>query len=187
MGAVAANLRRLRLARGLSLNELARQSSVAKATLAQLELGRGNPTVGTLMALATGLGVMLTDLINPGAVPAVQVIRSSEGTVVRDDGLALRLVHRLGATKAMCEIYDMRLMLGVYDSPAHGEGVMEYLIVHDGVLLAGPKDDPAKLEPGDFISFSADRPHLYQTLTPAARATLIVLYPTGSRERGPGD
>ncbi len=186
MGAVAASLRRLRLARGLSLNELARQSSVAKATLAQLELGRGNPTVGTLMSLATSLGVMLTDLISPEAVPPVRVIRASEGTMVRDGGLDLRLVHRMAAARATYEIYDMRLTLGVYDSPAHGDGVMEHLMVHDGVLLVGPKDDPVKLESGDFISFSADRPHLYQTLTPAARATLIVFYPAAPAERGTG-
>ena len=76
MGPVAANLRRIRTARGLSLNELARQSSVAKATLAQLEAGRGNPTVSTLMSLATHLGVMLTDLITPQAAAVVQVTRA---------------------------------------------------------------------------------------------------------------
>lgn len=60
-------------------------------------------------------------------------------------------------------------------------------MVHDGVLLAGPKDDPVKLEAGDFISFSADRPHLYQTRTPAARATLIVFYPAAPAGRETGD
>ena len=41
---IAANLRRLRTARRMSLATLASRADVAKATLANLEQGRGNPT-----------------------------------------------------------------------------------------------------------------------------------------------
>jgi len=179
MGPVAANLRRIRTARGLSLNELARQSSVAKATLAQLEAGRGNPTVSTLMSLATHLGVMLTDLITPQAAAAVQVTRAGEGTVVRGDGLDVRLVHCSTGPDAMQEIYDMRMTRGRYDSPAHGTGVREHLFVHRGRLEAGPAGETATLGPGDFIAFPADRPHLYRSLAADTQAVLILRYPAG--------
>jgi transcriptional regulator with XRE-family HTH domain len=179
MGPVAANLRRIRTARGLSLNELARQSSVAKATLAQLEAGRGNPTVSTLMSLATHLGVMLTDLITPQTAAVVQVTRAGEGTVVRGDGLDVRLVHCSTGPDAMQEIYDMRMTRGQYDSPAHGTGVREHLFVHRGRLEAGPAGETATLGPGDFIAFPADRPHLYRSLTADTQAVLILRYPAG--------
>ena len=45
---IAANLRRLRIARRMSLATLANRADVAKATLANLEQGRGNPTIETL-------------------------------------------------------------------------------------------------------------------------------------------
>ena len=47
---LAANLRRLRIARHLSLSELARATSMSKATLSSIENGRANPTVDTLYA-----------------------------------------------------------------------------------------------------------------------------------------
>ena len=55
--AIGWNLRRARSGRRLSLQELAGRSGVAKATLANLEAGRGNPTIDTLWALALALGV----------------------------------------------------------------------------------------------------------------------------------
>ncbi|MET9914813.1 XRE family transcriptional regulator [Streptomyces sp. NPDC006476] len=183
MGSVAANIRRIRTVRGLSLNELSRQSSVAKATLAQLELGRGNPTLETLMSLATHLGVPLTDLIASESVPLMHVTRANEGMIVRGDGLDLRLIHRMTNEKTMYEIYDMRMSQGTYESPPHSMGVLEHLIVHQGSLLVGPQSGSTKLDVGDFIAFSADRPHLYECLTPEAEATLIVLYPMGAADR----
>jgi transcriptional regulator with XRE-family HTH domain len=178
MGSVAANVRRIRTVRGLSLNELSRQSSVAKATLAQLELGRGNPTLETLMSLATHLGVTLADLIASESAPLVHVTRADEGTTVRGDGLDLRLVHRMTSANTMYEIYDMRMSQGTYASPPHGTGVREHLMINQGSLLVGPREGPARLDAGDFIAFSADCPHAYECLTPTAEATLIVLYPT---------
>ena len=50
---IAANVRRLRVARALSAAGLARASGVARATLAELEAGRGNPTVETLYGIAS--------------------------------------------------------------------------------------------------------------------------------------
>ncbi|MFJ8604429.1 helix-turn-helix domain-containing protein [Streptomyces shenzhenensis] len=66
---VGGKIRRARLAWGLSLNELSRLASVAKATLAQLERGQGNPTLETLTALATHLGVPLTELFSADSAP----------------------------------------------------------------------------------------------------------------------
>ena len=60
---IAANLRRLRTARRMSLATLASRADVAKATLANLEQGRGNPTIETLWSLALGLGVAFSDLL----------------------------------------------------------------------------------------------------------------------------
>src|SRR6476659_5677312 len=51
-GVLAANLRRLRIARHLSLSELGRATGISKATLSSIENGRANPTVDTLAGLA---------------------------------------------------------------------------------------------------------------------------------------
>ena len=48
--AVGANLRRLRIKRGLSLERLARHSGVSRAMLSQIELGQSAPTITTVTA-----------------------------------------------------------------------------------------------------------------------------------------
>ncbi|MDQ3499413.1 MAG: helix-turn-helix domain-containing protein, partial [Actinomycetota bacterium] len=69
---VAANMRRLRAERGLTLSELGRRSKVGKATLSNLEAGRGNPRLETLWALAVAFDVSFGQLLEPEPQP-VQV------------------------------------------------------------------------------------------------------------------
>jgi transcriptional regulator with XRE-family HTH domain len=183
LAAVSANIRRVRLMRGLSISELSRQSSVAKATLAQLELGRGNPTLETLMSLATHLGVALTELIGPGERAVVQVTRAGEGAVVRGDGLHVRLVDRLARGQDVYEIFDLTMSQGRYESPAHGPGVREHLMLHEGEIVAGPRDQAVRLAADDFVAFSADCPHFYECPVPRARATLMIFYPAAASPR----
>src|SRR5262249_8253677 len=113
------------------------------------------------------------------AAAVVQVTRAGEGTVVRDDGLDVRLVHCSTGPDAMQEIYDMRMTRGQYDSPAHGTGVREHLFVHHGRLEAGPADGRATPGPGDFSAFPADRPPLYRSLAAETQAVLILRSPAG--------
>lgn len=183
MAQVGSQIRRTRLARGLSLNELSRLSCVAKATLAQLERGQGNPTLETLTSLATHLGIPLPQLFSADDPPQPQVIRADEGMVVRDDGLALRLVHSSTGERVLYEIFDLCLAEGTYTSGSHGEGVLEHLIVHHGDMLVGPRDRQVRLRPGDFVSFMANCPHTYESLHGKTRATLIVFYPAHVPDR----
>src|SRR6202048_2539077 len=78
---IAAALRRERRRTGLSLTELARRAGIAKSTLSQLENGTGNPSLETLWALGTALGVPLSRLIDPPPRD-IQVIRAGEGVVM---------------------------------------------------------------------------------------------------------
>src|SRR5689334_22735036 len=74
---LAANLRRMRIARRLSLSELARATGMSKATLSSVESGRSNPTVETLAALASALRVSLGELLEEPPVGEVHVVRGS--------------------------------------------------------------------------------------------------------------
>lgn len=57
------SLRAVREERGLSLRELARRINVSPSFVSQIELGKANPSVGTLYALVSVLGITLDDLI----------------------------------------------------------------------------------------------------------------------------
>jgi transcriptional regulator with XRE-family HTH domain len=70
-------IRAVREERGLSLRELARRVSVSPSFVSQIELGKANPSVGTLYALVSVLGTTLDDLMgdpfedDPGPGPVV--------------------------------------------------------------------------------------------------------------------
>lgn len=65
---VAWNLRRLRVARGLSQERLALDAAVDRAYLSGLERAQENPTVDVLDRLATTLGAALGELfVEPAA------------------------------------------------------------------------------------------------------------------------
>lgn len=171
------NIRRLREARGLSLSALARHSGIAKATLSALESGNSNPTIATLEALSAALHVPLRELLAGQTEPSTWVVR---GTGAASDESNDRLVESF-SPRGIVEVYDIRYTPGarmVYE--AHAEGVVERVLVHQGVLLVGPLDDPVELKPGDFITFLADREHCYASVEGTVRATLIVSYPAAS-------
>jgi transcriptional regulator with XRE-family HTH domain len=62
---VGENVRRLRLARGLTQEQFAEQSGFSQQYLSGLERGQRNPTVVTLFELATTLGVSHIELVKP--------------------------------------------------------------------------------------------------------------------------
>ena len=61
---LADNIRRYRIEKGFSQEQLAQKAGVTYSTLTKLEMGvNKNPTVGTLQKVATALGVTLDDLM----------------------------------------------------------------------------------------------------------------------------
>ena len=65
------NLRRLRVARGLSQERLALAAGIDRAYVGRVERGSENVTITTLEAMATALAVPVADLLTapePGAV-----------------------------------------------------------------------------------------------------------------------
>lgn len=176
--AIAANVRRLRADRGLSAAGLARASGIARATLAELEAGRGNPTVETLYGLASVLGVTLADLLVEAEAPAVQVVRAGEGPRVSGQVLQARLLRQAAVERARVEVYELNVAPGrPRRADPHPPGVVEQLLVHAGTLRVGPEQDPVELVPGDFVAFDASVAHVYEALGERVTATLVMTSP----------
>src|SRR5206468_3613077 len=60
---VGATLQRLRLARGLTLEDLSRIAGVSKSMLSQIEREKANPTIAITWRLANALGVQISELL----------------------------------------------------------------------------------------------------------------------------
>lgn len=172
---VSLSLRRERARADISLTELAKRAGIAKSTLSQLESGTGNPSLETLWALGTALGVPLSLLIDPPR-GGIQVIRAGEGVVMR----AERDPYE-AAMLASCPPGARRDIYRVVAGPgaahlaqAHTPGAMEHVIVGAGRALVGPEGQAVELGPGDYLRYPADVPHVFDALEPDTFAVLLM-------------
>jgi transcriptional regulator with XRE-family HTH domain len=67
---VGRNVRRFRLAKGLTQEDLTEASGVSQQYISELERGARNPTIDTLAKIALALGVTTTDLFAPDPDPS---------------------------------------------------------------------------------------------------------------------
>jgi transcriptional regulator with XRE-family HTH domain len=171
--AIGARLRELRDRRGLSLGVLAARSGLGKGTLSELETGRRNPTLETLFAVTTALGVPLS-----AALPAGETHTPDRPPIVVGDAIEAVLVDRFVDVLATTELYRVTIAAGRRQRSApHAPGVTEHWIVYAGVLQLGPDDAQTKLAAGESRSFTADVPHRYRAHQGAdVKATLVVRY-----------
>jgi len=156
---LAANLRRLRIARRLSLSELARATGMSKATLSSVESGRSNPTIETLASLAGALRVSLGELLEEPPLGEVRIVRAGRLDHVEEAGVVL--AERAWAPHQLEE-----------PEPAEA-GTRAGVYVLEGKLIAGPVERLTELARGDYASFQVDVPHVYETERTAARALVL--------------
>jgi mannose-6-phosphate isomerase-like protein (cupin superfamily)/DNA-binding XRE family transcriptional regulator len=174
-------LRTTRERREMSLRELARRVNVSPSFVSQIELGKANPSVGTLYSLVTALGITLDDLIgdatsgsetgpssspvdggSPGSWPRVdQPVQPAEGRKrVEMSGVVWeRLTHD----------HDPYVdFLHVEYAPGSSSCTPEQMMRHGGReyghVLSGRLDvqvgfESYSLGPGDSIHFDSMTPH----------------------------
>jgi transcriptional regulator with XRE-family HTH domain len=173
--ALAANLRRLRIARHLSLSELARTTAISKATLSGIERAQGNPTVDTLAALAGALGVSLAELLEATPAGAIQIVRAAPATA--GAGFDRRMLETLQLDGTV-EAFELRLPARhVHEPQPLPTGARKHVLVLRGKLIAGPVERISELGPGDYASFPADVRHLLETAREPAGALVLSCTP----------
>ncbi|WP_328885481.1 helix-turn-helix domain-containing protein [Streptomyces sp. NBC_00316] len=172
--AVGAQIRRRREQRGMTGAELARRAGLSKATLSQLEAGKGNPTIETLDALAVALRIPLTDLLARDTDPGPVLV---PGTDLADGDVGRELLRRISSGNSL-EIWRLRMPAHTeLDGVPHATGTIEHLLVASGRLTAGPAEAPTELHSGDLLAFAGDAPHVYRTGPETADVTVVIASP----------
>lgn len=169
---LAANLRRLRIARHLSLSELARATGMSKATLSGIENGYANPTVETLAGLAGALRVLVSELLEELPIGEVGVFRVGQARFTELGGLAYRPLETTGGAELGEIVLEPCQSLERAPSP---QGARACVYVLAGPLIAGPVERSTELDAGDAVSFPADHPYLYSTGRARARALQLLI------------
>jgi transcriptional regulator with XRE-family HTH domain len=175
---VAENLRALRRARNMSLDQLAQASGVSRAALSQIETCKSNPTLGVLWKIAVGFGIPFSELLGEGRT-SVSILRRGDAQVLRssDGKFESRPLAPAGANPFV-ELYELRIAArGRHVSEPHAPGTREILIVLSGTLRLKAADDVHELAAGDSVLFAADVPHVYENPgSSEARYHNVILY-----------
>ena len=157
---------------GIGLRELARRVGVSPSLVSQIELDRVNPSVSTLYAIVTELGMTMSDVFGEQA---------GERVVQRGDGLAespqTRRVINLASGVRWERLTrdsdrEVEFLYVVY--PVGGEscpedalmthGGREYGYVSSGILGVQVGFEEYELGPGGSIAFDSSSPHRLWTI-----------------------
>lgn len=158
----------------MSQSELARRAHIAKSTLSQLESGVGNPSLETLWALSTALGVSFSALVDPQQ-PRVEIIRASDGSAyaAADSDYVATLLSSCPAN-ARRDMYRVHAEPGtVRSSKAHQSGTIEHVMITRGSARVGPEESPTVLMADDYMSYPGDAPHIFEALEAGTAAVLL--------------
>jgi transcriptional regulator with XRE-family HTH domain len=173
---LAANVRRIRIARHLSLSELARATAMSKATLSGIENARANPTVETLAGLAGALRISFSEMLEEPPLGEIRVVRSTH-VQAPCEGVRRRLLDAM-SSGASGEVAELVLAARqTYELEARPSGARAQLYVLAGRLIAGPAERYTELAAGDYASFPADVPQVYEATRHPARALLLTQAP----------
>jgi transcriptional regulator with XRE-family HTH domain len=169
---IGGRLREERERRGVSLRELARRVGVSPSLVSQIELDRVNPSVSTLWAIVTELGMTMSDVFGEAAPEPMQIVPSAgdaDGIVARPDtrrvinlASGVRWERLTPHSDPDVEFLYVVYPVGAESSPEDAlvtHGGREYGYVSSGTLGVRVGFDEYELGPGASIVFDSSSPH----------------------------
>ena len=145
---VAANLKRIRKSKCMSLDQAAEQTGVSKSMLAQIERGTANPSLGVLGKITSGLRVEFQELIQPPRVDCCLVTPEELLPTKELEGQ-----YRVWT----CLPYEDTRLIEVYRIETR-----EYLVVTEGVLTVECHGQSCQIRKDQVFKFETDQDHIYR-------------------------
>jgi DNA-binding XRE family transcriptional regulator len=158
---LAENLRAIRGKRGLSQAQLAKLATIPRSTLASVESGQGNPTLGVLSSISSALKISIEELLSRprkraelhkrGSLPSPRT--SKRGVTVEK-----LLPHPIaGMAIERMSFSEGGRLAGV----PHRPGTYEYLYCALGKITLFVEGERFELDKGDVAAFAGDQKHGY--------------------------
>jgi transcriptional regulator with XRE-family HTH domain len=192
---IAARVKELRTARGLSLDALSGKSGVSRSMISLIERGESSPTAVVLEKLSAALGVTLASLFDASpAAPAAGLSRRSatggkaEGAVARRrdqlqwqdpaSGYRRRNVSPPDIPQPM-QIVEVEFPAGgriAFETGARDVRVHQQVWVLEGAIDITLGSERHRLRQGDCLAMALDRPTMFHNPTrkPARYAVVMV-------------
>lgn len=178
---IGATLQKLRLGRGLTLEDLSRVAGVSKSMLSQIEREKANPTIAITWRLANALGVGIGELLT-GQTPDASTIRTLEAheTPTLPGNHAGYVMRILGPMElaGKFEWYELTLAPnGELASAAHDPGTVEHLTLLHGTMELEVGNEKKKLKIGSTTRYPGDKEHVIRNPGKTeSRALMVVIH-----------
>jgi transcriptional regulator with XRE-family HTH domain len=165
---IGGQIRALRMARDLTLDELARQSEVSRAMLSRIERGESSPTAQLLVKVCSGLGVTLSALFASAESPRTPLLRRDDQPTWRDpDSHYLRRSVSPTGTGSPVDIVEIEFPPAgsVAFDTQRLPGADQHVWVLDGTLELTLDEDTFQLQTGDCLFTGFGRPVVFRNPT----------------------
>lgn len=178
---VGATLQRMRLERGLTLEDLSRTAGVSKSMLSQIEREKANPTIAVAWRLANALGVSIAELLSAETPKdeSIRVLEPHETPTLTGDhaGYILKILGPLELA-GRYEWYELILAPGgALVSNPHDPGATEHLTLLHGSVELEVEGNKKKLKLGATARYEADRSHAIRNVGKTeAKALMVVIH-----------
>ena len=184
---IAARVRQLRAARGLSLEGLAERSGVSRSMISLIERGETSPTAVVLERLAVGLDITLAGLFDPPQGLADPVSRRASQALWRDpdSGYLRRNVSPAGFPTPI-QIVEVEFPAGghvAYETGPRPTLTHQQIWVLEGEMDVTVGEKTWQLQTGDCLAMVLDQRIVFRNpgLEPARYAVALTTLPPTSR------
>jgi transcriptional regulator with XRE-family HTH domain len=173
------NLKKIRIDKEFTLQELAERSAISRSMLSQIERDEKNPTVNVLCQIAEALDVTVSQVLGQDEVKEVVVIRDENREFFKDPKTGFQRILLSPAFPSKGIEFILNVIpegknSGIF--PPHKSQVKEYVYVAEGLLKLTLGDQQTyKLEPGDSIYFEANVTHTFDNIGPGECKYYLVI------------
>ncbi|ARB91849.1 helix-turn-helix domain-containing protein [Legionella longbeachae] len=178
---IAKTLKSLRQERGWSLDRTALETGVSKAMLGQIEREESSPTIATLWKIASGFQTSFSSFIEDTLDSSANPIhRIGNAQTLHPADQKIRVFPLFPFDEQLYfELFVIELLPGCeHFSPPHKYGVIEHVIVIEGVIDVWLNGCWKTLCQGEGFRFNASQTHGYRNTTHhVSRIHDIIHYP----------
>ena len=176
---LAQNLIELRHRRTLTQSSLAKLVGVPRSTIANIESGRGNPSLANLARISTALQTSIDELLS--SKKAICTIMRADETPVQERGHGqVKIFKLLPEKSATTNIERFEIVPGgLLKGTPHLPGTKEYFHCHQGEMTLKLGGEEYVVRKGDTIAFPGQLPHSYMNHGKSAGVgfSIVVLAP----------
>ena len=185
---IGKRIKALRTEKGITLEQLAKQTGFTKGYLSKVEKSKKAPPVSTLGNIARTFQTTISALLGEESQrTSLCLVRNGEGPLIARDGTAFGYSYEAVAYKypnKIMEPFILTLPLNPKKKTIYKHEGEEILFVLQGTMKFRHGTEEYIVNEGDCVYFDSDIPHFGESFgRKEVKCFMVICYPTSGRER----